>query len=99
MVKNVASAILLSVIGATPVIAKDIVWARYGDIDTLDPHRSTSTLSMQIWNQIYELLLARDADGKIGPNLAKSYQVSDDGLQVTFTLQDGIKCHESNSIK
>ena len=34
--------------------AKDLVWARYGDIDTLDPHRATSTLSLQVWSLIYD---------------------------------------------
>lgn len=96
MVRNIATAIIVGVVGVTPAMAKDIVWARYGDIDTLDPHRSTSTLSMQIWNQIYEPLLARDADGNIGPNLAKAYAVSDDGLKVTFTLQDNILCHDGS---
>ena len=76
--------------------ADDIIWARYGDIDTLDPHRSTSTLSMQVWNQIYEPLLARDSEGNIGPNLAKSYSVSGDGLTVSFALNDNIKCHDGS---
>ena len=83
--------------GSAPAMAVDnIIWARYGDIDTLDPHRSTSTLSMQVWNQIYEPLLARDASGNIGPNLASSYTVSEDGLTVNFVLNEGIKCHDGS---
>jgi len=30
------------------------------------------------------------ADGTIQPSLAKSWQVSEDGLEYTFTLQKGI---------
>lgn len=88
--------LLLSAIATQPVLANDIVWARYGDIDTLDPHRSTSTLSMQVWNQIYEPLLSRDQEGEIHPNLAKTYQVSEDGLNVTFTLNDDLYCHDGS---
>ena len=74
--------------------AQDLVWARYGDIDSLDPHRATSTLSMQVWDQIYDTLMAFDMDGKPQPNMAESYEVSEDGLTYTFKLHDGIKCHD-----
>ena len=75
-------------------VAQELVWARYGDADSLDPHRATSTLSMQVWDQIYDTLLAFDMDGNPGPNLAKSWEVSDDGLEYTFALNDGIQCHD-----
>ena len=65
-------------------VAQELVWARYGDADSLDPHRATSTLSMQVWDQIYDTLLAFDMDGNPGPNLAKSWEVSDDGLEYSF---------------
>jgi len=72
--------------------AKDIVWARDGDIDSLDPQRATSTLSRQLWYQIYDSLLEFDDSGKVVPNLARSWTVSDGGKTVTFKLHDGIKC-------
>ena len=50
--------------------AKDIIWARYGDIDTLDPQKATSTLLLQVWSLIYDTLLATDKDGQPVPNLA-----------------------------
>ncbi|MEQ8968336.1 MAG: ABC transporter substrate-binding protein [Azospirillaceae bacterium] len=74
--------------------AQEVVWARYGDIDSLDPHRATSTLSMQVWDQIYDTLLAFDEDGNAVPNLAKSWEISEDGLTYTFQLEDGIVCHD-----
>ncbi|MCI5074060.1 ABC transporter substrate-binding protein [Oricola sp.] len=77
-----------------PAFASDIIWARYGDSDTLDPHASTTTLSMQSWRQIYDTLLAFDENGAPRPNMAKSYEVSDDGMTVTFSLQDGLMCHD-----
>src|SRR5680860_311680 len=73
-------------VASGPALAQELVWARYGDIDSLDPHRATSTLSMQVWDQIYDTLLAFDEDGKARPNLAKSWEVSDDGLSYTFAL-------------
>src|SRR5262245_30247885 len=78
--------------------AKDIVWARYGDIDTLDPHRATSTLSLQVWSLIYDTLLATDQDGKPVPHIAKSWTTSPDGTEYTFALNDGVKCHDGTPL-
>ncbi|WP_050768485.1 ABC transporter substrate-binding protein [Salipiger bermudensis] len=81
-------------LGATTASAQELVWARYGDIDSLDPHRATSTLSMQVWDQIYDTLLAFDMEGNPGPNMAASWEASEDGLEYTFTLNEGIMCHD-----
>ena len=78
--------------------AKDIVWARYGDIDTLDPHRATSTLSLQVWSLIYDTLLATDKDGKPVPNLAQSWSVGGAGTEYTFKLHEGVKCHDGSPL-
>ena len=71
-----------------------LVWSRPGDTETLDPHRSSSVFSWQIFAQIYDTLLAFDEDGTIQPNLAKEWRVSDDGLSVTFSLHEDIQCHD-----
>lgn len=71
-----------------------LVWARDGDSDSLDPQRTTTTLSWEVFAQIYDSLLAFDDAGKPGPNLAKSWSVSPDGKQVTFKLNEGITCHD-----
>lgn len=81
---------------SVPASASDIVWARYGDSDTLDPHASTTTLSMQSWRQIYDTLLAFDENGTPRPNMAKSVEVADDGLTVTFKLNEGLTCHDGS---
>jgi peptide/nickel transport system substrate-binding protein len=93
------SVIVAACIGATwsasvPAGASELVWARYGDIDSLDPHRATSTLSMQVWDQIYDTMLAFDENGAPQPHFAKSWEVSEDGLEYTFALEDGVLCHD-----
>lgn len=77
--------------------ADDIIWARDGDIDSLDPHRATSTLSRQVWYQIYDSLLEFDDAGQLTPNLAREWTVSDDGTEYTFTLNEGILCHDGSA--
>jgi peptide/nickel transport system substrate-binding protein len=71
-----------------------LVWARYGDADSLDPQRTTTTLSWQIFDQLYDTLLAFDDSGQIVPNLAKEWQISDDGQEITFVLNEGVTCHD-----
>ncbi len=77
--------------------AGDIVWARDGDIDSLDPHRATSSLSRQLWYQIYDSLLDFDENGEVVPNLARDWEVSEDGTEITFMLQDGVVCHDGSA--
>jgi peptide/nickel transport system substrate-binding protein len=86
----------MAVAGAARADGGTFVWARYGDIDTLDPHRATSTLSMQVWDQIYDTLLAFDENGRPRPHVAKSWVVSEDGLQYTFHLQSNLTCHDGS---
>lgn len=92
-------ALALVVLGALAPLAfaapKDtIVWARNGDIDSLDPQRATSTLSRMVWYQLYSSLLEFNDQGKLVPGLAKSWKVSPDGKTVTFTLHKGIRCSD-----
>ncbi len=91
-----ATATLLLSGSLTAAHARDdgIVWGRDGDIDSLDPHRATSTLSRQIWYQIYDPLLEFDEKGRVIPNLARDWQVDQGGRQITFELHDDIKCHD-----
>ncbi|TVP68953.1 MAG: ABC transporter substrate-binding protein [Rhodobacteraceae bacterium] len=95
---RLSAALLSSALGLTavPAFAQDVIWARYGDIDSLDPHRATSTLSLQIWDQIYDTLLAFDMDANPVPNMAESWEASEDGLTYRFTLHEGILCHDGS---
>ncbi|SNR53322.1 ABC transporter substrate-binding protein [Puniceibacterium sediminis] len=93
-----AAAIGLAAGLAVPAQAADIVWARYGDIDTLDPHRATSTLSLQVWSLIYDTLLAVDADGNPVPHVAKSWTSNEAGTEYTFSLQEGVMCHDGTPL-
>ena len=51
-----------------------------------------------VWTLIYDTLAAYDANGKPVPNLAKSWDISADGLTYTFHLHDGIKCNDGSPL-
>jgi peptide/nickel transport system substrate-binding protein len=81
-----------------PAPGGTLIYARDGDADSLDPHKTTTTLSWQVQGQIFDTLVAFDADGNIVPNLAKSWEISDDGLEVTFVLQEGVTFHDGTPL-
>lgn len=61
---------------------------------TLASYLSTSGPIGLVAPKIYSGLLEYDLDLEPIPELAKSFKVSDDGLTVTFNLQDGVLWHD-----
>ncbi|AXC51234.1 ABC transporter substrate-binding protein [Paracoccus suum] len=55
---------------------------------------NTQGPTLYVGGQIYESLLTYGTDLKPLPSLAKSWEVSDDGLTYTFHLQEGVKWHD-----
>lgn len=60
----------------------------------LAPYLSTSGPIGLVASKIYQGLLDYDLELNIVPELAESYEVSDDGLTVTFNLQKGVTWHD-----
>ncbi|MGJ3247282.1 MAG: ABC transporter substrate-binding protein [Elainellaceae cyanobacterium] len=71
-----------------------LVWARAGDAESLDPHRSSTIFSWHVLDQMYDTLLAFGEDGQLVSNLAKDWLVSADGKTITFVLHEDIVCHD-----
>jgi peptide/nickel transport system substrate-binding protein len=65
----------------------------------LDPHLITAFNSVIIvQNNIYEGLTNIDSDLSVVPGLAKSWDVSSDGLTYTFNLQSGVTFHDGSTM-
>lgn len=82
---------------AVPVAAADLKVARSVDADNLDPQKTGTTQSLQITNLIFDTLLSMDKDGSIHPGLAEKWTMSDDGKTYSFTIRDGVKCHDGST--
>ncbi|MEQ6388021.1 ABC transporter substrate-binding protein [Bacillaceae bacterium S4-13-58] len=68
------------------------------EVDNLDPYLSAATdTSSILWN-IFDGLLDTNPAGELVPAIAKSYNISDDGLTYTFTLHEGIKFHDGSDL-
>lgn len=66
--------------------------------DTLDPHQMISAGTREVLFNIFEGLVKPDSDGNLLPAVAESYDVSDTGDSFTFTLRDGVKFHNGNTV-
>jgi peptide/nickel transport system substrate-binding protein len=74
-----------------PVAGGRLVVGATGDPKTMQPVISTDTQSSAIWQQVY-LTLTRPnyKTGQTEPNLAEKFDISSDGLTLTFTLRDNL---------
>ncbi len=55
---------------------------------------NTQGPTLYVGGQIYQGLLSYGKDLKVLPSLAKAWEVSEDGLTYTFTIQEGVKWHD-----
>ncbi|XVH33085.1 ABC transporter substrate-binding protein (plasmid) [Haloferacaceae archaeon DSL9] len=78
--------------------SQELVLARAGDADSLDPHRSTLAYSSMVMQWIYDPLLTLDFEGNVHPGLGKEWEVSDDGLTWTIELHDDISFHNGDPL-
>jgi len=64
----------------------------------LDPTIAAPVAIGQVtWQNVFEGLVSIGEDGKVQPQLAKSWEVSADGLTYTFKLQDGVTFHDGET--
>ena len=69
-------------------------------LSSLDWEHTTNTRDVKVWNQMYEGLYGMDeAHNGYYKELAKDVAISDDQLQYTITLQDGVKFQNGETLK
>ena len=69
-----------------------------GEPDSLDPAHAEGVHAFSILTDLYEGLLALDADGEIVPGVAESWAVSSDGLRYTFKLREGTRWSDGSPV-
>jgi peptide/nickel transport system substrate-binding protein len=72
-----------------------LVFGTASDPVVLDGALVSDGESLRVIDQIYESLVSlKPGTTELEPGLAKSWEISDDGLSYTFTLQDGVTFHD-----
>jgi len=77
-----------------------ITVASIGDPLVLDPAACYDTASGEVLQNIYETLVFYDGiqTDQFVPQLAESWEVSDDGTVWTFNIREGVKFHEGGDL-
>lgn len=95
------AAMTMSMMSLTAFAANDqLVVAIDADIDTLHPSDFSTTVEINILNQIYDTLMYMDPDGEHDPEprIAESYEVSEDGKDYTFHLRNDVTFHDGTAL-
>lgn len=64
----------------------------------LDPHRTAAASTFTVTNNIYDTLVGVTSDWEIVPRLAKEWEVSENGMEITFKLRDDVKFHNGRQM-
>jgi peptide/nickel transport system substrate-binding protein len=65
---------------------------------SLDPTaEAAAAVDEVLYSNVFEGLTKFAADGSIVPGLAKSWEISEDGLTYTFTLNEGVTFHDGTA--
>ena len=105
----VLSCALGAALGATMVSAGEAENASSGkaelvvglsqDLDnSLDPYQITAAGTREVLFNVFEGLVKPDTDCNFVDAVASGHSVSEDGLTYTFTLRDGVKFHNGETV-
>jgi len=83
---------------AAPAEKTRLVIAQSVDVQGLEPSNVNSRAESNIFAHIFGTLFEVTVDGALEPYLAESYSVSEDGLEWTFKLYEGLTCHDGEPL-
>ncbi len=74
----------------------NLVAAIAGEPDQLDPQKTSAYFSFEVLENVFDTLVAPDANLEMRPALAESWDVSPDQLAWTFHLRHGVTFHDGS---
>lgn len=78
-----------------PAVGGTWVWATHEEPDTLDIHKTVSSISSMIMEWVGGTILAYDIEtGEFVPYLAESYSISEDGLLYEIKFKEELVWHD-----
>ena len=78
-------------------VKEELVISMNNDVKGLDPMKNWQTASYFVYWTVYErLFYLNPQTGQYEPELAKSWDIADDGMSYTFYLQENVKWHDGS---
>lgn len=81
-----------------PKSGGELTIARTADATQLDPHTTTAHPSRRVFELVYNTLVGLSPDMLPQPELAKSWNISEDGTVYTFHLREDVKFHNGQQM-
>lgn len=75
-----------------------LIHVRSSDSDSLDPQRTVAGASWLVFSNIFDTLIAKDMDLAFEGVIAEAWEISDDGLDYTFTIREGMTFHDGTPV-
>ncbi|MBE9638364.1 ABC transporter substrate-binding protein [Salipiger mangrovisoli] len=91
---SISAAALIAAAPLAAHAAGDVSFIQAVEPAGLDPTVGSPVAAGQVtWQNIFEGLVTIDRDGALQPQLATSWEISEDGLTYTFLLREGVTFH------
>lgn len=81
-----------------PVSGGTLIWGHSETTQNLDMHQTGTASTLRVMQNVHSPLLTVDKDLNVVPNIAESFEQSDDGLTYTFRLRPGVKFHNGKTV-
>jgi dipeptide transport system substrate-binding protein len=100
MKSTISALALAAALAATPAGAKTLVFCSEGNPEALNPQLVTTTTGMSVGRPVFETLVEFvPGTTQIGPGLAESWTVSEDGLEYVFHLRRNVRFHANAAFR
>lgn len=94
-----AMALCASLVGGQAFAQTDITVAMQLEPPHLDPTSAAAgAIDSVLYSNVFEGLTRFMGDGSVVPGLAKSWDISENGTEYTFHLQDGVTFHDGSAM-
>jgi len=95
IVKPLCATAIALVLGLGTASAAELVVGQQQEPTSLDPTAdATASIDSMLTMNVFESLTIVAENGEVLPNLAKSWDISEDGLTYTFHLNEGVTFHD-----
>lgn len=83
-------------IAETGAKKESLVFSISSEPTSLDPAMTKDTITYLVGFQIFDTLFREEPDGTIAPALAEEYEFSENGLELTMKIREGVKFHNGD---